>query len=374
MENLISEKIINKNEKMKGNIIDKTEEENKEKGISLKDDKEENEENKFSTNFIEQTELTEEERNLRQNYLKKVTKKEAIMRSIFLDKKAIFSKVLNFIIGVLYDLISFKEIKYKSDAVNAITTKDYNKFIISLKYHIISIILSWVLKQIESIIIKYFKLDDDFNNVMLENILLKKDMEFFDLYKTGELINKVALNRNYPIFNIIESCTKIGEYIFKILYYGYCLYKDFFGISIIYFLIMFIQTIITEKFMFQDESTIDLIEKSELRDNYINDIISNIRLVKSFATEKKELKRISSIMEKIKKKSLLLSIIEELHCQLSLISNLFIFYMSGKNTILGKMDYGELLLFERYSMEFQSSFASLKGLLRSIKDGINSWV
>ena len=373
MENLISEKIINRNDKIKGILIDSTEEDNEEKNGNITF-KEETEENNFSTNFAEQTELTEEERNLRQNYLKKVTQKEAIIRSIFLDKKAIFSKILIFIIGIIYDLISFKEIKYKSDAVNAITTKDYDKFIISLKYHIISIALSWTLKQIESIIIKYFNLDNDFNNVILENFLLKKDMEFFDLYKTGELINKVTLNRNYPIFNIIESCTKIGEYIFKIIYYGYRLYKDFFGISIIYFLIMFIQTIITEKFMFQDDSTIDLLEKSELRDNYINDIISNIRLVKSFATEKKELKRISNIMEKIKKKSLLLSIIEEFHCQLSLISELFIFYMSGKNTILGKMDYGELLLFERYSMEFQSSFASLKGLLRSIKDGIDSWV
>ena len=271
MENLISEKVINKNDKIKEYIISKSEEETKEKkeDISLKDEIEENEENNFSTNFAEQTELTEEEKNLRQSYLKKVTQKEAIICSIFLDKKAIFSKILNFVIGVIYDLISFKEIKYKSDAVNAITTKDYDKFIISLKYHIISIVLSWILKQIESIITKYFKLDNDFNNVMLENILLKKDMEFFDLYKTGELINKITLNRNYPIFNIIESCTKIGEYIFKIIYYGYRLYKDFFGISVIYFLIMFIQTIITEKFMFQDDSTIDLIEKSELRDNYI---------------------------------------------------------------------------------------------------------
>jgi hypothetical protein len=181
MENLISEKIINKNDKMKGNIIDKTEEENKEKSEDiLKDEIEENEENNFSTNFAEQTELTEEERNLRQSYLKKVTQKEAIISSIFLDKKAIFSKILNFVIGVIYDLISFKEIKYKSDAVNAITKKDYDKFIISFKYHIISIVLSWILKQIESIITKYFKLDNDFNNVMLENILLKKDMEFFD--------------------------------------------------------------------------------------------------------------------------------------------------------------------------------------------------
>ena len=138
MENLISEKIINRNDKIKGILIDSTEEDNEEKNGNITF-KEETEENNFSTNFAEQTELTEEERNLRQIYLKKVTQKEAIIRSIFLDKKAIFSKILIFIIGIIYDLISFKEIKYKSDAVNAITTKDYDKFIISLKYHIISI-------------------------------------------------------------------------------------------------------------------------------------------------------------------------------------------------------------------------------------------
>ena len=82
MENLISEKIINRNDKIKGILIDSTEEDNEEKNGNITF-KEETEENNFSTNFAEQTELTEEERNLRQNYLKKVTQKEAIIRSIF---------------------------------------------------------------------------------------------------------------------------------------------------------------------------------------------------------------------------------------------------------------------------------------------------
>ena len=38
------------------------------------------------------------------------------------------------------------------------------------------------------------------------------------------------------------------------------------------------------------------------------------------------------------------------------------------------MDYGELLIFQRYSFEFKSSFICLKAVFNSIKDGIDSWI
>ena len=379
MENLNSEKIINKNEKF---FEEKKEYKNEKKNINDKSLKGKNIENEdvenindeeLNINFEKKIELTEEERNLRHNILKKVTKKEAIIRSIILGKKNLIIKLFNFILGIIYNIISIKEIKYKSDAVNAITTKDLDKFIFSVKYHVYSIILNWILNQIEYKIIKYFNLEDNSNNILLENLLLKKDMVFFDLYKTGELINKVQLYKDFPNFSIIDSFIKIGEYIFKIIYFGYYLYKDFFEMSTIYFVIMLIQTIF-EQYLLKDESVNDFIEKSELKENYINEILSNIRLVKSFATEKKELKRVNNIMDKIKERSFGMQFIQEIYDQLLLINEIFIFYESGKKTILGKMDYGELLLYDRYSMEFKSAFLNIRGIFSSIKDGIDSWI
>jgi len=288
MEYLNSEKLINKNERTNENL-EKEKDENTKK--ENQDEHEENIEGEYDTEFTDKIELTEEERNLRQNYLKKVSKKEALFRSIILGKKSYFIKIFNFIISIIYDILNFKETKYKSDAINAITSKDLDKFIISVKYHLITKFINRLANHIESKFLNYFYVDNQNRNIMLENILLKKDMVFFDLFKTGELNNKVQFNKDFPSFNIIETCTKIGEYIFKILYFGYYLYKDFFEMSAIYMTIVMIQMVV-EPILFKGMVSDEMIEKLELRDNYINDILSNIRLVKSFATEKKELKRL----------------------------------------------------------------------------------
>jgi ABC-type multidrug transport system fused ATPase/permease subunit len=162
------------------------------------------------------------------------------------------------------------------------------------------IVINKTFNQIETKFYDYISSSDENSNIMLKNLLLKKDMEFFDLFKTGELINKVQAYQEFPSFNFIETCTHIGQYIFKIFYYGYYLYKDYFEMTAIYFIIMFLQTF-TEPFIYNEDNLEDIGEKYELRENYINDILANIRLVKSFGTEKKELKRISNIIYKIKK-------------------------------------------------------------------------
>ena len=383
MEYLNTEKLINKNERTNENIEEEkdknkngdenTKNESNENFEENQDEQEKNIDGEFTTDFTEKIELTEEERNLRQNYLKKVSKKEALFRSVILGKKSYFVKIFNFVISILYDVLNFKETKYKSDAINAITAKDLDKFIISVKYHLIIKFISRLVNHCESKFFNYFWVDNQTQNIMLENILLKKDMVFFDLFKTGELNNKVQFNKDFPNFNIIETCTKIGEYIFKIFYFGYYLYKDFFEMSAIYMTIVMIQMIV-EPFLFNDIQSDDMIEKLELRDNYINDILSNIRLVKSFATEKKELKRLVNIIGKIREQGFWKKFFQDTYNQLYSINDLLIFYECGKKTILGKMNYGELLIFERYSTDFKAAFMSLKEIFQAIKEGINSWI
>ena len=376
MENLSSEKLINKNEKSKEALDKKINEENKENNNIDKniDNEEENKkEGVYSTDFADKIELTEEERNLRQNYLKKVIKKDAIIRSIYLWKKAYISKLISFIMNIIYDILSIKEAKYKSDAVNAITAKDLDKFLYSVKYHVIATVTSKILNILEYKVFQNL-FDDDSGNILLKNILFKKDIVFFDLFKTGELNNKVQTYQDYPYFNIIDTCSKIGEYIFKIFYFGYYLYKDFFEMSVIYIITIIIQTIF-EPYVYDDNLLGDeFIEKVELRENYINDILSNIRLIKSFGTEKKELNRVENIVSKIKNKGFFFELFREFYHFLSKINEILIFYECGKKTITGKMDYGNLLIFQEYSQGFNNSFTNVREAFKSIKDGINSWV
>ena len=375
MENLSSEKLINKNEKSKEELDKKIDEENEENNNIYKDidnEEENKKEGVYSTDFAGKIELTEEERNLRQNYLKKVTKKDAIIRSIYLGKKAYFSKLISFIMNIIYDVLSIKEAKYKSDAVNAITAKDLDKFLYSVKYHVIAIVTSKLLNILEYNVFQNL-FNDDSGNILLKNILYKKDMVFFDLFKTGELNNKVQTYQDYPFFNIIDTCSRIGEYIFKIFYFGYYLYKDFFEMSVIYIITIIIQAVF-EPYIYDDDFGEELIEKVELRENYINDILANIRLIKSFGTEKKELNRVENIVSKIKKKGFFFELFREFYNFLNKINEILIFYACGKKTITGKMDYGNLLIFQEYSQGFNNSFTNIRETFKSIKDGINSWV
>ena len=380
MELLSKEKLINKDEKNQSII----EEKNNNKDIINESSKNENKENKenkenehekediFNTEFTEKIELTEEERNLRNNYLKKVTKMQAIRRSIYLGRKAYYSKLYNFLINIVYNIISYKETKYKADAVNAITSKDLDKFYYSLKYHIISTVIFKSLNYLDEKVFKY--LTEDLNsNIMLQNFLFKKDIEFFDLFKTGELNNKVSSYSSFPYFNIIDTISRIGEYIFKIFYYGYYLYKDFFEMSFVSIVIIILQTVL-EPFIYVAMDGEEMFEKIGLKQNYINDAIANIRLIKSFGTEEKELNRIKNIEFKIKNESFFQRLIEEIYNHSFNANELVNFYICGKKSITGEMNYGELLIFQQYSGEFKNSINNLRESFKSIREGLNAWI
>ena len=111
-----------------------------------------------------------------------------------------------------------------------------------------------------------------------------------------------------------------------------------------------------------------------MKDNYINDILSNIRLIKSFGTEEKELKRVNNIQTKIKEASIFYKIINEFYQSIFSINEIVSLYICGFNTITGKMNYGELLLFQKYSGEFSLGISTLKGTITSISEGINEWI
>ena len=367
MENLAPELLINKDEENKNIsekeiIEDKTNPEDIEK------------KGEFSTNFAEEFDLTEEEKKLRKNYLKKITKKEALWRSIKLGKRALYLRIYSFLMEILREIVDFQETKNKSDAINAITTKDLDKFISSIKYLIYAMIISKILQYIDTRI--YNLLTDAFTskNIMLENFLFKKDIEFFDLYKTGELFNKVNEHCDYPYFNIIDTFTKSLSYTFKIGYFGYYLFKDYFSMGLIYTILILLQYLLEPYINSLYETNEDVIDKREMKDNYINDILSNIRLIKSFGTEEKELKRVNNIQTKIKEASIFYKIINEFYQSIFSINEIVSLYICGFNTITGKMNYGELLLFQKYSGEFSLGISTLKGTITSISEGINEWI
>ena len=371
MENLSPESLINK-------VKNKKENQNKNNNDKIIEEEDKNKEiekeGELDTNFEENIDLTEEEKKLRKNYLKKITKKEALYRSMILGKRALVIKFYTLIIEILQDILNIKEVKYKSDAINSITNKDLNKFIISIKYLIFALILNKITSFFERKLYNIISEKFSSKNIMLENFLFKKDIEFFDLFKTGELFNKVNEHGDYPYFNIFDICTKTFSYSLKVGYFGYYLYKDYFEMAVIYTVIIIIQSLLDPYISSLSENIDEIVDKREIRNNYINEILANIRLIKSFGTEKKELKRVNNVQSKLKEESLIIKIIREFYDSLYLIEETLSLYICGIKTITGKMDYGELLIFQKYSSELSLGVTTLKGILKSINEGLEQWI
>ena len=110
MENLSPELLINKNEKKEeneNNII--SEKETKEE---IDNSKEVEKEGELGTNFEEEIDLTEDEKKLRKNYLKKISKKEALYRSMILGKNAIIIRLYTLLMEIFQDFLNtYKKIR-----------------------------------------------------------------------------------------------------------------------------------------------------------------------------------------------------------------------------------------------------------------------
>ena len=134
----------------------------------------------ITTDFTQEVELTEEEKKLRKNYLKKCNKIEILYRSVILSKDILLFKFYLYFILILQQIVEFRQTKFKADVINGITEKNMEKFISSIKYHILYKILYDILDIVESSSRRFFQNNIQKKQVLLTNLLLKKDMEFFD--------------------------------------------------------------------------------------------------------------------------------------------------------------------------------------------------
>ena len=106
-------------------------------------------EGELGTNFEEEIDLTEDEKKLRKNYLKKISKKEALYRSMILGKNAIIIRLYTLLMEIFQDFLNIKEVKYKSEAINSITKKDLENFILSIKYLILIMLILKIINLFE---------------------------------------------------------------------------------------------------------------------------------------------------------------------------------------------------------------------------------
>jgi hypothetical protein len=223
MENLGKEELRNLNSFLKEN----------KNNFNDKDNGNKNEKNpeKLLKTLEKRVMFSKNEKALRDKYLIKYTKKEIFLRSFILGKKNMMIKIGQYICSILMEILKFRETFYNTELIKVLSNKqfeNFNKLIIS---YFIVIIINEIIYEIDFYLNK--KLTDvSQNNVLLEN-LLKKDMEFYDVFKTGELCDKANYYGAFPYYDIVGETLNFIKNIITFIYSGYYLYKNFFLMGII---------------------------------------------------------------------------------------------------------------------------------------------
>ena len=314
--------------------------------------------------------FSENEKNLRDKYLKNYTKKEIFLRSIKLGKKNMFIKIIQYILSIIKEVLKFKEANYHSELIKKLTNKNYENFMKELLFYFIIIIIDILIYEI-NYYLNTILTDVSKHNVLLEN-LLQKDMEFYDIFKTGELCDKCNYYGAFPYYDVIGSFLNFIKNLGTLLYSGYYLYTNFLYMGIIslafFFLRLFINPYFNNKVNMSEYE-----ERYNLKNDILNEIFSNIRLIKSFGTEEKELKKLYKVSSKIRNDSLIINFLRNMNNHLETFNSMCIFYIMVKKCVIGEMEYGDLITFNKYISEFMNSLDYLLHIISSTLYGLLEW-
>ena len=194
-----------------------------------REEKEEAEEAKSPEKLLKKLEknvmFNENEKNLRDKYFKKYTQKEIFTRSFALGKKNMIIKIGMYICGIIMEVIKFKYTNVNAELIKKLSNKNFDNFMNLLMTYFAYIIINSIIYEINY----YLELtltDVSKHNVLLEN-LLKKDMEFYDVFKTGELCDKANYYGYYFHFSFLHFSLDLILYYYFLHYYFFHFYICF---------------------------------------------------------------------------------------------------------------------------------------------------
>ena len=279
-------------------------------------------------------------------------------------------KIIQYILGIIKEILKFKEANCNSELIKRLTNKNFENFTQELVIYFVYIIIDLIIYEI-NFYLNWLLTDVSKQNVLLEN-LLKKDMEFYDVFKTGELCDKCNYYGAFPYYDVIGALLDFIKNIGTLFYSGYYLYNNFLTMGIISLIFFFLRMAINPYF----NNKVDLNEFEErlnLKNDILNEIFSNIRLIKSFGTEEKELNKLYKVSSKIRNDSLVISFLKNMNSHLKTFNDMSIFYILVNRCKIGEMEYADLITFDKYISEFTDSLNYLLSIMSSTLFGILEW-
>ena len=321
---------------------------------------------------IEKINNTEEEK---LKLLNKVeyTDKEIIYRALRKNKSNLKQLIFEFCFSSLHKTILLNLPISKGILLDEIiSSKNMDKSLDSFK----RLLLILFLKSVINIISKSIKSLNEERNVNkkeLLNNIIEKDAYFFEIYKTGELIGKINDLENCEL-NILEDFLVILIHSVSIIYIIYFLITTSLYLSLVFSILFSLDIIsyyITSYFTLPEERTNIISEKNDKFRNKVNELITNIRMIKSFAREKSEVISLENYIEKKNfKESLKYFFLLEITNFIRGIEYPVFLLFVGKLILEGKCTLGTFIIFKQYELDFKNSYNLIKFGYNSIKNKI----
>ena len=373
MEELKPDFIKNKNEEQIKQLTKSDLDENKDK--KPEDKSLEKKESESDPNIIDQKKELEQ---IKLSHIKQYSFFELTKKSFSFSKKNLKLSLFNIFRKAISQFIDAKiPIIYGKLLNTIIKEKDYEKLVYEFKKHIFYLSMRIMVNYIGEIFGFFFVKNSAYQNkkFVLENIA-QKDIEFFDLYRTGEIVDGIKKNENILDNNFIFKCAEFAIDIFNFFYLFLFLKNTFFNLMIFFFFVQLLKfgfDFILRTYMdFRNRK-----KKNDATNKYnssLYEFISNIRLIKSMGLEDIYLEKLHDLKLKFFKTFCNFDdIIGPVFDFINKVLDISIVFFAGKYAIKGYIDYSDLTIFQNYSNQLKKKFHKIKQMYKQFLDIYYGW-
>ena len=331
-------------------------------------------------NIIDQKKELEQ---IKLSHIKQYSFFELIIQSLFLSMS---NKQLIYFIHPLFNIIrksisQYLEIKIPVQFGKILNTiikeKDYNKLCHEFKIHIFFLSMRVIINYIFEIFGFFFVKNSLYENkkIVINNIA-EKDIEFFDLYRTGEIVDGIKKNEKLLDNNFISKTFEFALDIFNFFYLLLFLKKTSFKLMIFFFsvqLLKFGLDFILRTYMdFRNRK-----KRNESHNKYnstLYEFISNIRLIKSMGIEDIYLDKINNLKLKLFKSFCSFDeIVGPVFDFINKVLDTSIIFVAGKYAINGIINYSDLHIFQNYTNQIKKKFHKIRQMHKEYIELYYGW-
>ena len=358
------------------NIVEKTEIKN-----DIDETREKAEENDLEIKKKESSDNIDPKKELekiRQSHVQQYSFLELFRQSIIFSAANMKLPLFNILRKFLSNYIDIRiPVIYGKLLNTIIKEKNYEKLCYEFKWNIIFLFLRAILGEVGEMFGLFFVGNSlNQNKKMVVKNIAEKDIEFFDLYRTGEIFDGIRKNEKMLEQNFLVITVEYALDIWKFFYLLFFLKNTSFRLMIYFFFVQLLK--FGCEFLINKYTDIrNRRKKMETTNKYhssLNEFISNIRLIKSMGLDELYLEKLDELKTKTSKSFCNIDdTIKPLLEFVNKVLDMSITFVAGKYAINGYIDYSDLTIFQSYSNQLKRKYMQIKQSYKKYIDLYYGW-